>query len=94
MGEVPRDALRVRFDRAIQLEFYGAKSPPLPKRSDRASRPPSWGRTRPCHRRFRTEARDWILRFRGGVILVLGKLGDGAGRRSNGKCRIERSREE
>ncbi len=47
MGKVPRDALRLRFDRAIQLKFYGLKSPPLPKRPQRASRSLSWGRTRP-----------------------------------------------
>ncbi len=69
MGEARRDALRVSFDRAIKLEFHGAKVSsdaglfphrqqttrglrrqsvaPLPKRSDRVSRPPSWGRTRP-----------------------------------------------
>ncbi len=62
MGEVCPDALRVGFDRAIELEFHGAKvssdaglfpyrdldeAAQLTMRSDRASRPPSWGRTRP-----------------------------------------------
>ena len=40
------------------------------------------------HRRFRSEASDWNLGFRGGgVTLVVGKLSGGAGRRSNGNCR-------
>ena len=62
MSEIPRDAFRVSFDRAIQLEFHGAKvnsdaglfpyrdlneGAQLPQRPDRASTPPSGGRTRP-----------------------------------------------
>ena len=41
------------------------------------------------HRRFRSEANDWNLRLEGGVALLLGKLGGGARRWSNGKCRLE-----
>ena len=56
MGEARRNALRVGFDRAIKLEFQGAKvssnaglfpyrnpdeAAQLTKRRDRASRPPS-----------------------------------------------------
>ena len=40
------------------------------------------------HRRFRAEASDWNLGLRGGGTLVLGKLGGGAGHRSNGTCRL------
>ena len=58
-------------------------SPPPPKLPNRASKPPSWDRTRPVNRRFRSEVSDWNLGFRGkGVILLLEKLGGGAGRRS------------
>ncbi len=36
-----------------------------------------------------TPSMSWNLGFRGGVTLVLGKLGGGPVRRSNGKCRLK-----
>ncbi len=75
----PADEGRVRKKKAASHQLRAAAStrpcldvnrpPPLPKRPDRVSRPPSWGRTRPvtpgpCHRRFRSEARDCNLGFR------------------------------
>ncbi len=61
---------------------------PLPKRLDRASRPPSWGRTRPVtiDSGQKQATGTWVSGR--GVTLVLGKLGGEAGRRSNGKCRF------
>ena len=62
MGEVRRNALRVGLDRAIELEFHGAKvssdaglfprrdvdeAVQLTRRPSRASGPLSWGTTRP-----------------------------------------------
>ncbi len=46
------------------------------------------GQDSACHRRFRSEASDWNLGFRGGVMLVLEWPGGGVGRMSYGKCRV------
>ncbi len=67
------------------------RSPPLPKRPDRASRPPSWGRTRPVTVDSGQKQANGTWDSRGGVTLVLGKLGGGAGRRSNGRFRLDLS---
>ena len=64
--------------------------PRLPKRPDRTSRPPSSGRTRPVtvDSGQKQATGTWVSG--GGVTLALGKLGGGAGRRSNGECRLMR----
>ncbi len=109
MDEVRPDALSVGLDRAIKLEFHGAhvssdaglflypyldEAVQLPKRPDKASRPPSWCRTRPVASgplspSIPVSNKRLELGFPAGrVTLVPGKLGGGAGRRSNGKCRL------
>ncbi len=56
-------------------------SPLLPKRPDRDSRPPSWGRTQPVTVDAGTKHPSTLLTFgRGRGTPMLGKVGGGAGR--------------
>ena len=73
-------SLRVGLDRAIKLEFHGAKvssdaglfpcrdldeAALLPKRPEKGLQASVLGPDSACHRRVRSEASDWNLSFRG-----------------------------